>query len=282
MTLQEWLKHGEARLRTGPHPDRARRDAELLLMHATLLHRAALLARLKEILLEEEATVYRRLVKRRAKGEPIQYITGEAEFYGLPFRVGTSVLIPRPETEHLVVKAIEIASEFVEPRIVDVGIGSGAIAVTLANQLPGARVTATDISMGAILTARVNAERNCVADRIRFIRGDLLAPLASEKFDLVVSNPPYVPAADRPGLAVEVRDYEPAVALFAGDDGLDVIRRLVPAAFAALASGGALVMEFGYGQWPAVSALLADTGFAEIEFVPDLRGIPRIACGTKP
>jgi len=136
--------------------------------------------------------------------------------------------------------------------------------------------------MSALIEAKLNAQRNGVAERIRFLHGDLLDPVAGERFDVVVSNPPYVPAADRASLAVEVRDHEPLVALFGGTDGLDVIRRLVPHAFAALAPSGALAMEFGYGQWPAVSMLLADSGFREVEFVPDLQGIPRVAVGVRP
>jgi release factor glutamine methyltransferase len=286
MTLQEWLKLGEAELRTGPHPGRARRDAELLLMHLLRRERAALLARWKEALPADEAEVYVAMIKRRAAGEPIQYILGEAEFYGLPFRVTPQVLIPRPETEHLVEKVIQLAERFdgsrSQIRIADVGCGSGAIAVALAHSLPNAHITAIEISPRALAVAKANAKRNRVADRIRFLRGNLLAPVESERFDIVASNPPYVPNEDRASLAVEVRDHEPAAALFAGAEGLDVIRRLAPEAFAALSPGGFLVMEFGYGQWPAVSALLADSGFEQIEFVPDLQGIPRVACAWRP
>jgi release factor glutamine methyltransferase len=286
MTLQEWLRMGEAGLRTGPHPGRARRDAELLLMHLLRRERAALLARWKEALPADEAEVYVAMIKRRAAGEPIQYILGEAEFYGLPFRVTPQVLIPRPETEHLVEKVIQLAERFdgsrSQIRIADVGCGSGAIAVALAPSLPNAHITAIEISPRALAVAKANAKRNRVADRIRFLRGNLLAPVESERFDIVASNPPYVPNEDRASLAVEVRDHEPAAALFAGAEGLDVIRRLAPEAFAALSPGGFLVMEFGYGQWPAVSALLADSGFEQIEFVPDLQGIPRVACAQRP
>jgi release factor glutamine methyltransferase len=286
MTLQEWLRMGEAELRTGPHPGRARRDAELLLMHLLRRERAALLARWKEALPADEAEVYVAMIKRRAAGEPIQYILGEAEFYGLPFRVTPQVLIPRPETEHLVEKVIQLAERFdgsrSQIRIADVGCGSGAIAVALAHLLPNAHITAIEISPRALAVAKANAKRNRVADRIRFLRGNLLAPVESERFDIVASNPPYVPNEDRASLAVEVRDHEPAAALFAGAEGLDVIRRLAPEAFAALSPGGFLVMEFGYGQWQAVSALLADSGFEQIEFAPDLQGIPRVACAQRP
>ncbi|MGA2808900.1 MAG: peptide chain release factor N(5)-glutamine methyltransferase, partial [Terracidiphilus sp.] len=233
MTLQEWLRKGEATLGAGPHPNRARRDAETLLLHVVRRERAALLARWKEVLDADEVNRFIELIERRLTGEPIQYILGEAEFYGLPFRVTPDVLIPRPETEHLVEKVIEIAGRFPAalnaPRIVDVGAGSGAISVALAHELPQAQITAIDLSAPALAIAQENAKRNGVA--VRFLRGDLLAPLGEEQAEIVVSNPPYVPSTDRATLAVEVRDYEPALALFAGGDGLDVYRRLIPAAF---------------------------------------------------
>ena len=186
--------------------------------------------------------VLRALIVRRRAGEPIQHITGETEFYGLSFRVNRDVLIPRPETEHLVEKAIALAANFKSksPRIVDVGAGSGAIAVTLALKLPAAEIYATEISAPALAVARQNAALNGVADRIRFLEGDLLNPVAGQQFEIVVSNPPYVPEGDRETLSVEVRDYEPAQALFAGSDGLEDYRRLIPAALDALVCGGFL------------------------------------------
>jgi release factor glutamine methyltransferase len=244
--------------------------------------RAALLVRWKEVLDAEEAASYVALVERRMAGEPIQYIIGETEFYGLPFRVTRDVLIPRPETEHLVEKALELAVGFQALRIVDVGAGSGAIAISLACKLPQAAVTATDLSSPALAIARQNAERNGVSSRIRFLRGDLLAPVKEEQFEIVVSNPPYVPAGDRASLAVEVREYEPALALFAGGDGLDVFRRLIPAAFATLTPGGFVALEIGFGEAQAIAGLLMDAGFESIEFVPDLQNIPRVACARRP
>ena len=176
------------------------------------------------------------LLRRRATGEPIQHITGETEFYGLPFRVTPDVLIPRPETEHLVEHVIALAAQFHSPRIVDVGTGSGAIAIALAHALNEAQLTAIDISDSALAIARENAERNGVASRIRFHEGNLLEPVAGERFDVVVSNPPYVPTSDRDTLSVEVRSFEPALALFAGEDGLDLYRQLIPAALYASCS----------------------------------------------
>lgn len=282
MTLQEWFQKGEAVLRNGPHPDRARRDAESLLLFVLHRERAGLLARWNECLCAEEGARYAALVERRLAGEPIQYIFGETEFYGLPFRVTPAVLIPRPETEHLVEKALELAALFSMPRIVDIGTGSGAIAVTLAQKLPDALLTATDISASALAVATENAKRNGVS--MRFIEGDLLAPVSEERFEIIVSNPPYVPFADRASLAVEVRDYEPGLALFGGydPDGLDSYRSLIPQAFACLVPGGFLVLEIGYNQAPAIADLLARTGFHRVEFAPDLQGIPRVATAQRP
>ncbi len=242
---------------------------------------------------------YASLLERRMKGAPIQYITGETEFYGLPFRVTPNVLIPRPETEHLLEKCLALATHMAAPsfrpplpegwestnptspiRILDIGTGSGAIAIALAHNLSSADITATDVSPHALSLAEENAKRNGAA--IRFLQGDLLAPVTGETFDLIVSNPPYVPATDRDSLAVEVRDHEPPLALFAGKDGLEIYRRLIPQAFAALTPGGFIALEIGYGQQPAIHSLLAGTGFTNIEFSPDLQGIPRVAIGQRP
>ncbi len=287
-TLHLALDVGEKLLAEGPHPTRARRDAETLLLH--VLRQASpetnlawLIAHDSEPIEPERAAELCDLVERRLAGEPIQYITGEAEFYGLSFHLNRDVLIPRPETELLVEKAIAFVgklrqtNEASEPRIVDVGTGSGAIAVALAHALPFAEIAATDISAPAIAVARSNAARNGLADRIRFLEGDLLAPVAGEQFDLIVSNPPYVAEGDRAALDIEVRNYEPAQALFAGGDGLAIYRRLIPASFTSLAAGGILLLEIGYGQREAIDALLEICGFKEIEFFSDLQGIPRVA-----
>lgn len=277
MTLREWIAKGEAQLRAGPHPERARRDAETLLLHCTGKSRAWLMAHADEDLAECAAIGYATLLNRRCKGEPIQYIIGETEFFGLLFHVTGDVLIPRPETEHVVEKAIELAAAFAQPRIADVGAGSGAIAASLAHQLHSARITAIDCSLAALAVALENAERNGVAERVRFLEGDLLTPVAEERFELVVSNPPYVPTNDRDSLPIEVREYEPELALFAGADGLDVYRRLIPMAYALLVCGGFLVLEIGYGQQTAIHALLEAAGYVEIGFAADLQGIPRVA-----
>lgn len=280
------IREAEDLLREGPHPERARMDAETMLLGILRRrdperNRAWLMAHANSPTMPEVGSEHRALVLRRLAGEPIQYILGEAEFYGLPFRVTRDVLIPRPETEHLVEMAAALSSGFQEPRIADVGTGSGAIAVALAHELRHAHVTAIDLSERALAVAANNAERNDVAGRVRFLAGDLLAPVSGETFDLVVSNPPYVPERDRASLTVEVRDYEPGLALFAGEDGLTVYRRLIPQAFAVLVPGGWLVMEIGFGQSEDVAALLAGEGFRNVGITPDLQGIPRVASGQR-
>lgn len=278
--IGSFVLHGTARLNSGPHPERARADAELLLLHLLGKDKAWLMTHREEELAATKAVLYTQLLERRHAGEPIQYITGETEFYGLPLRTTRDVLIPRPETEHLVEETLALATGLREPNIVDVGTGSGCIAIALAHKLPQARLTAIDISAAALAVAEENARRNGVA--VRFLQGDLLAEVAGEAFDVVVSNPPYVPTADRASLSVEVRDFEPALALFAGDDGLEVYRSLIPAAFDALNPGGHILLEIGYGQSLAIADLLARSGFAQVEFIPDLQGIPRVACARRP
>ncbi|HUX43902.1 MAG TPA: peptide chain release factor N(5)-glutamine methyltransferase [Terracidiphilus sp.] len=281
MTLKEWLEKGEGELLAGPHPERARRDAESLLLYLMGKNRAWLLAHLQDEFAGCTAIRYAAHLRRRGAGEPLQYIIGETEFYGLPFRVTPEVLVPRPETEHLVEKVLELSAHFPAPRILDIGTGSGAIAVALAHVLPGARVTAVDLSIGALDVARDNARLNHLAERIRFLHGDLLAPVSGETFDIVVSNPPYIPLADRPSLAVEVRDFEPTESLFAGEDGLDFYRSIPPSAYALLTPGGFLALEVGYGQQAGVLALLSSAGFSCIAFTPDLQGIPRVATAQR-
>lgn len=279
-TIGDCLGRGAGWLHFGVHPERARLDAELLMRHVLGKDRAWLLTHGDNEAEPDLWQAYFALLRRRMRGEPIQYITGEAEFYGLPFRVTPDVLIPRPETEHLVERAIQLARESQGARIVDVGTGSGAIAVAIAHAMHSQRVTAIDVSKDALRVARENASRNGVD--VRFLQGDLLAPVAGEQFDIVVSNPPYVPNTDRALMAVEVREYEPAVALFGGEDGLDVYRRLIPAAHDALVPGGFIALEIGFKQAEAIERLLAASGFRNIEFTPDLQGIPRVACAQRP
>jgi release factor glutamine methyltransferase len=281
-TIRDWLAYGEGQLRLGPHPDKARWDAERLLLGTLAENRAWLLAHMDEHLSRQDAECYMGSLEGRVQGEPVQYIQESCEFYGFPLRVTRDVLIPRPETELVVEKAILLSRAADQPRILDVGTGSGAIAIALAKHLTDARILATDISRAALDIAELNAGQNEVSERIRFLEGDLLEPVAGERFELIVSNPPYVAERDRDTLAVEVRDFEPAQALFAGEDGLAVYRRLIPAARAALVPGGWIVLEIGFGQEPTVRELLRDAGFEAIDFTPDLQGIARVASARRP
>jgi release factor glutamine methyltransferase len=281
-TARSVIASGTKGLTTGPHPERARQDAETLLLGVLEKNRAWLLAHMDEDLDHDVVIRYMVRLALRDKGEPIQYIAGQCEFYGLPIKVSPGVLIPRPETEHLVDRALLLSARFQAPRIVDVGTGSGCIAIALAHHLPYAKITAIDLSSKALIHASESAALNQVLPRIRFLEGDLLAPVAGEQFEIIVSNPPYVPTTDRDSLAVEVRDHEPALALFAGSDGLDIYRRLIPQAFHCLVPGGYLALEIGYGQSQAVADLLAPSGFQQIEFVPDLQGIPRVVSALRP
>jgi release factor glutamine methyltransferase len=281
MTLRALAAEAEAALRNGPHPERARRDAETLLLHLLGENRAWLLANWDAESSAETQVELRELIACRSSGEPIQYITGVAEFFGLPFSVTPNVLIPRPETEHLVEEVLRLAAQFVSPEIhiADIGTGSGAIAVALAHSLPEARISATDISPQALAVAKANAAQNHVAERIAFLEGNLLAPLTGRSFSIIASNPPYIPSGDRDALSVEVRKFEPHSALFAGQDGLDVYRRLIPEARGLLLPGGWLVMEIGFGQQEQIQKLLEEGYYSSVHFVPDYQGIPRVAVG---
>lgn len=224
------------------------------------------------------------LVARRASGEPVAYLIGEKEFYGRAFAVTAAVLIPRPETELLVERALAILARRpagADPAaIVDVGTGSGCIAVTLAAEFEALGVRATDVSADALAVAARNAARHAVTGRIVFVHGAFTADATA--VDLVVSNPPYIAESDRGQLMRDVRDFEPASALFAGAQGLDVIDRLVPDAFRALRPGGTLLIEVGAGQSDAVTARLAAEGFTAVATHADLSGIPRVVEGTRP
>jgi release factor glutamine methyltransferase len=279
MTLREALTGATAQLAANRHlKERASRDAELLLLHTLKITRAQLLANPDRGLGEEDGVFYWENISRRAANEPIQYITGQQEFYGLNFHVGPAVLIPRPETEHLVEAVLNLLPPNEPLKIADVGTGSGILAVTLALHVPNAQITAFDISTDALAVARRNAEAHHAADRIQFLHSDLLAAVRGP-FDAIVSNPPYVSEADREALHPEVRDYEPATALFAGETGLDVYRRLIPQAYDALKPGGLLALEIGQGQRQALTALLA--GWNNVSFINDLQQIARVALAQK-
>jgi release factor glutamine methyltransferase len=259
---------------TSKHP---RRDAELLLEHMLGCDQTALLTHPERILSVEESEQFDRLVERRLASEPMQYLTGEQEFFGLRFEVSPAVLIPRPETEHLVEAVLERFEREEEVRIVEVGTGSGAIAVALAHALPHSRVTAVDLFPAALEVARRNAERHGVIHRLTLVPSDLLAAVDSADFDAVVANPPYIAA--REVLEPQVANYEPHSALYAGPTGLEIYERLIPQAARVLKPGGWLMLEIGYGQSPALRNLMV--GWAGVTLVNDLQGIPRVVLGQK-
>lgn len=253
----------------------AQRDAELLLLHVAGITRADLMTHPERELTERQINHYQAAITRRARHEPVQHILGIQEFYGRDFIVNRLVLIPRPETEHLVEAVLATCPQ--PKSVLDIGTGSGILAITLALELPSATVTATDISTAALAVAQKNAQQLDAGERIRFVVSDLFTALDDEQFDCIVSNPPYVARSEV--LEPQVREYEPAMALYAGEDGLTIYRRLIPEAIAHLAPGGHLLLEIGHGQRDSLQRLLAQSGFEDIRFVNDLQGIPRVAMG---
>ena len=277
-TLAEYIRDARHRLEGAGIPaDEAALDADLLARHALGgWERGRLLASMRDEAPGTFPQAYERLVGRRARREPAAYIMGVREFWGLDIDVTPDTLIPRPETETLVEEALSRTSPGAI-RIADVCTGSGCIAVALARWLPRARVIATDRSAAALLVARRNAIRHGVVDRLDCVRTDVLDGLVGP-FDLVVSNPPYVPVPDLPAAQPEVRDFEPRLALEGDQDGLAVIRHLVPDAAARLRPGGWLIMEFGAGQAAAIAAVVAAEPRLRLDAVlDDLAGIPRVA-----
>lgn len=273
-TLAAVLHRGVERLQPFPN---GRRDAQQLLLRLLQRDGAWLLAHPEATLSDEQARRYEDWIARRERREPVQYIVGEQEFYGLALKVTPDVLIPRPETEHLVEAALARGAHDRPMRICDVGTGSGAIAIALAHRWPLADITAVDKSPEALAVAKENAVRHGVDARVRFLQSDLLGAVRGEPLDMVVSNPPYVATSEL--LEAQVRLYEPQQALYAGPTGLEVYRRLIPAAKQVLVEGGWLLLEIGFGQRDAVSALLV--GWDAVQFVADLQGIPRVAIARR-
>jgi release factor glutamine methyltransferase len=260
-----------------------RMNAELLLMFVLDCDRAYFFAHPERELTAHEEARYIEVVNERARGVPAQYIVGHQEFWGLDFIVNPSVLIPRPETEHLIETVVELAKSHPPSatpfKMIDVGTGSGAIALALAKEFPSAEVHATDISTEALEVARANAAR-LRFDAVQFHQSDVLADIARDAtFDFVVSNPPYVALTEEDKVQDVVKKFEPRVAVFAGTHGLDIIRRLIPQSREALRPGGWLLMEIGYSMSEAVMQLLSD--WSDVHAVPDLQGIPRVIVARK-
>jgi release factor glutamine methyltransferase len=287
------LKEAMALLRAADVPSHTL-AAELLLMHALGRDRTWLYTNPEFLLDPSVAEAYLALVARRAAGEPTQYLTGKQEFWGLEFEVTPAVLIPRPETEHVIEVALErlgargIKMDMVTGapsprlRVADVGTGSGCIAVALARELPHAEILATDISAAALEVARRNAARHSVSDRIHFLETDLLGALPVSPLDLIVSNPPYVARNESGTLAREVRDHEPYAALFGGPTGVEICSRLIEQAGALLGPGGILVLELGYNSADEVRKMFhVQRHWTNISITNDLAGIPRALAAAK-
>lgn len=293
MDIRSALKQGIVRLRDA-NVSSCTLAAELLLLHALGRNRTWIYAHPQEALSDDEAQRYFALVERRAAGEPTQHLTGKQEFWGLEFEVTPDVLIPRPETEHV----IEVALDRLAVRqlragraqktdgaglqIADIGTGSGCIVVALAKELPAANFFATDISTAALVLAQHNAQRHAVAERIRFLESNLLDALHSlRSFDLIVSNPPYVGRREADSLAREVRDHEPACALYGGEEGYELYADLVAQSAQLLKPSGILVIELGHNSLPAVQPLLDSSHWTNVGITNDLAGIPRVLAAER-
>ncbi|MGB2606676.1 MAG: peptide chain release factor N(5)-glutamine methyltransferase [Candidatus Sulfotelmatobacter sp.] len=303
MRLKEALRSAIARLTAAQVPS-PRMNAELLLMFTLSVDRAYLFAHPERELTFDESSGYEAALDERARGVPAQYITGHQEFWGMDLIVTPAVLIPRPETEHVIETVLELqasasgvrrpafgprtpavrVSEIQKPeagsRIIDVGTGSGCIALALAKELPSAEIHATDISNAALEVAHANAARHQLESRIHFDEVDLLAGFENNSFDFIVSNPPYVGDSEEDSVQLEVRKFEPRSAVFAGPIGTEVIARLIPQAHAALQSGGWLVMEISGTIAEDVKLLLRD--WNDVQITADLQSIPRVIRARKP
>jgi release factor glutamine methyltransferase len=260
-----------------------RMNAELLLMFTLECDRAYLYAHPERDLTSDEITRYADILSERARGVPAQYITGHQEFWGIDLIVTPAVLIPRPETEHVIETVLACVGRTLLSatplRLIDVGTGSGCIALALTKELPQAEIHATDVSSAALEIARANAARHQLQSHIHFREADLLTGVDNDSFDFIVSNPPYVGESEEDQVQLEVRKFEPRNAVFAGPTGVEVIARLIPQAHAALRVGGWLVMEISGTIVEATKQLL--TGWEEIQIVTDLQGIPRVVAARK-
>lgn len=264
----------------------ARLDAELMLAYLLKTDRTHLYMNFDQPLNKDELTNFKKLLERRAKHEPLQYITGEQEFWSLPFKVSPSVLIPRPETELLVEESIkELSKSFPEDEsieILDIGTGSGALVAALASEIKEAHLTGVDISSEAAKLARENIEANNLSSSVSILEGDLFEPVKDKSFHLIVSNPPYIPRGDLDSLQPEVAEFEPLSALDGGDDGLDYYHRIIPESLKYLIPGGWLMLEHGKGQSADIISIFKERdAFTDIESINDLAGIDRVVKGRR-
>ena len=273
MNISQNLKNATAILRESGVVE-SRREAVSLLSFALDKNQTYLIAHDDYELSDEEETRFVNFIKRRASREPFQYITGRQNFYGLDFIVSPAVLIPRPETELLVETALEILKQ--NAKFCEVGVGSGCISVTILHELKTTNAVALDISEKAIAVARLNAEKHKVAERLELRKSDVCEQLNGEKFDLIVSNPPYISAEEMKTLQTEVRDYEPAAALTDGANGLSIIEKIITDAPQFLTKNGFLLLEIGYLQSVEVKEMFAETLWRDVESFPDFQGIERV------
>jgi len=264
-----------------------RLNAELLVLFVLGRERAYLYAHPEHELTPDEMGRYEEIIAQRARGCPTQYITGHQEFWGLDLMVSPAVLVPRPETEHLVETVLELVRDYYRDhhdsgniRIVDVGTGSGCIALAISSEMPNAEIHGCDISDEALEIARINAARLALGQRILFRKSDLLAIYAGEKFDFVISNPPYVGENEADKVQRQVKEFEPKIAVFSGKEGMDIYRRLIPQAHEALRPGGWFVTEIGFSTEAQVKDLLK--GWTDIQTTTDLQGIPRVVAARRP
>ncbi len=286
MQLKDALTNAVRRL-DGEGVGSPRMNGEMLLMFVLGCDRAYLYAHSERELTAEEESRYEDAIGLRASGYPAQYITGHQEFWGLDLIVSPDVLIPRPETEHVVETALQLvradAGRYAKagPKVIDVGTGSGAIALALATELPAAEIYAVELSPEALEVAKANAARLQLDGRVRFLVSDVMDGVPRDgSFDFVLSNPPYVGFHEADKVQDVVKKFEPKMAVFAGECGLDVIRRLIPQAYDALRPGGYLVFEIGYTMAPTATELLA--GWMDVHAVADLSGIPRVMVARRP
>ena len=294
MDIRSALKHGIARLRGADVPSETL-AAELLLLHTVKRDRSWLYAHPEAQLTENEVEIFQSLLDRRASGVPTQHLTGKQEFWGLEFEVNPDVLIPHPETEHVVEVALDrlAVRELRAGRpqksdgqgwtIADIGTGSGCIAIALAKELPRANFYALDISSAALETARRNATRHGVSDRVRFIDSNLLDAVRNSllSFDLIVSNPPYVGRRESESLPREVREHEPEIALYGGNEGYELYASLVSQSADYLKPGGSIVLELGHNSLPAVRPLFDSPNWTSVGVTNDLAGIPRVLAAER-
>lgn len=278
-TIFDLCRSGEERLRAAG-VESPILETQLILAHVLNSTRLHITTNIHGTISEQQAKTFEELLARRISREPLAYILGKKDFYGLEIIVRPGVMVPRPETEVLVEECIKRLRK-PDPIIADIGTGTGAIAIALAVAIPGSTIYATDISPVAIETARCNVKKYSLENRVRIFQGNLLEPLSGLVFDTVVSNPPYIPTEDIDALQPEIKLHEPRLALDGGPDGLDCYRELIPASLEILKNGGFLAVEVGIEQANRVAELFRSAGYTTVQIAKDLSGIERVVVGTK-